>query len=77
MGVLFAVNIEHMFIVLKWSNTTLDNAFLLFASFIRQINVNSVQRSFRREFEVRDGPSRQEIMDLIEKFEETSSVADA
>jgi hypothetical protein len=36
-----------------------------------------VQRSYRREFKFIDSPSRQEIMDLIEKFEQTGSLADA
>ncbi len=75
MGVLFGINIKHMFIVEKIVKyNTQQRIFIVREFYLSNRCVISVQRSFRREFKVRDGPSRQGIIDLNVKFEETSSI---
>jgi len=74
MGVLFGVNIEHIFIVEKMVKYNTQQRIFIVREFYMS---NKCVVSVQRVFEVRDGPSRQGIMDPIEKFEETGSVDDA
>jgi len=77
MGVLFGVNFKNMYIVEKiLKYNTQHRIFIVLDFYLSNKCVISAYRSFRSEFRVRDGPSRQEIIDLIEKFEQIGSVVD-